>query len=68
VRRLAPGQACPYGIGCVGYAYCYASAVCVLKMKLGEACDASAGSEACLLGLSCSNGLCVQPAPAPVCP
>lgn len=67
VRKLGPGQPCPYGTGCVDYAVC-ASGTCVQEKKLGEICDDGQTSAICMGVLQCEGGVCVQPELTGVCP
>jgi hypothetical protein len=58
-KRHAPGSACGTTLECLEHNYCDASAgVCAPDRKVNESCDVQFSP--CGLGLTCTNGTCVQ--------
>jgi hypothetical protein len=68
VPKIAIGQPCPSGYGCVDYANCV-SGTCVSQKRPGETCD-ELDPDACMGFLLCTNGICTLPTDLflPVCP
>lgn len=64
--RRAVGEACNSSSACRAEAHCDVDAtkLCVADGDEGEACLGAS----CRSSLECQNGLCVKPAPDPVCP
>lgn len=66
IRKIPPGGACPWGVGCVDYAICSSTGMCVAKGRAGDACDETNGP-GCLGSLYCYSGTCAFPPATPVC-
>jgi hypothetical protein len=66
VRKIAPGQPCPNGDGCVRYANCL-SGICVAQKKVGETCDDTQSAHPCMSSLWCNGGTCVVQQLPPAC-
>jgi hypothetical protein len=70
-RNAAVGAACDSdgtgnGAGCVGYADCDTTNLCVARLKAGASCSDTTGP-ACLGSLSCTNSSCALPPAGMTC-